>query len=107
MERYLPRAESATNKGLSLENQGEHESTRPENESVELTEPVVGGGEVPTTAESATSMGLSVEKPDVKDVAKTETDVLTVLDDREQERVDIDEFRMKVDEMVLSLEIKP
>ena len=32
---------------------------------------------------------------------------MTDLDDQEQERVDIDEFRMKVNEMVLSLEIKP
>ena len=90
-------AESAINTGLSLANQSEHEYTSFENVSVELTESVVGGGEVPTTAESATGMGLSVEK----------LDELGDLADQEQERIDIVEFRMKVDEMVLSLEIIP
>ena len=75
--------------------------------SVSVSLLVCGGGEVPTTAESTTSMRLSVDKLDDQDVAKSEADVVTDLDDQEQENIDIEEVRMRVDEMVLSLEMKP
>ena len=53
-----------------------------------MTEPSVGGGEVPAMVESATSLEAE-------------------LSTREQEKTLIEEFRTKVDEMVLSLAINP